>query len=420
VRDLALRRSIEEIDMASDATPEQVAALFERTEEIGRAFGTLLVHTPTGLVQHTTFRLESVYRDARHPDQVGFSSSLELDAKRRDFTCNAMYLDPLDDTFRDPEGGLEDLKQGRLRCVGDPWARLQEDALRMVRMARFGAALDLDVDPGALEAARSSAGRLALVAVERILVELERIVVLERAAAAVRLLDACGLLEAILPGWTDLGGRGPQRPPEMRARVFEGLGARPTPEQGIALLLDPRLDARKEADPLEQGRAFRMLERLKPSRELRRGVAELWKLRADLERMAAGGGELAERRADAIRLIRAGGFPGACMLSRAWMAAQGLELTGLERLEGFAASLSASDLNPEPLLSSSELLELGLSPGPAFGALQERLEELQLAAKLTSRNQALAFARKHIAECAGQAPRDQDGGKTPRSQMESG
>jgi tRNA nucleotidyltransferase/poly(A) polymerase len=175
VRDLALGRQPKDLDLASAAVPEEVERLFDRTVSVGREFGTVLVLAGGRELQHTTFRSESGYADRRHPDRVAYGSSLEGDARRRDFTCNALYLDPLADEFRDPEGGLEDLRAGRLCAVGDAAERFREDGLRLIRMARFAARLDLEPAPELVAAARAEAGALEGVSPERTLGELERI-----------------------------------------------------------------------------------------------------------------------------------------------------------------------------------------------------------------------------------------------------
>jgi tRNA nucleotidyltransferase/poly(A) polymerase len=109
-RDLALGLSPADVDMASAATPAEVEALFSGTIPVGRAFGTVVVRAGSLDVQHTTFRADGAYGDGRRPDSVEFGASVEEDSSRRDFTCNALYLDPLNGEFADPQGGLADLE----------------------------------------------------------------------------------------------------------------------------------------------------------------------------------------------------------------------------------------------------------------------------------------------------------------------
>lgn len=199
-RDLALGREVHDLDMASAATPEHVESLGLRTFPAGRAFGTVGVLAGEITIQHTTFRSERGYTDARRPDVVQFGATLAEDASRRDFTCNALYLDPLTDEFEDPEGGLADLARGVLRCVGEARARFEEDGLRLVRLARFAAALELAPAPDVLAAARDARDALRGVSPERVLAELETLFARPRSTRALALLAECDLLTRALPG----------------------------------------------------------------------------------------------------------------------------------------------------------------------------------------------------------------------------
>ena len=174
VRDLALERRVQDVDMAAAARPEAIEAAFPRTSAIGRSFGTIQVRVDDVPVELTTFRSDSGYGDRRRPDRVAYGRTLEEDARRRDFTCNALYLDPLSDELRDPEGGLADLEARHLRCVGEARARFREDGLRLLRMARFAGSLDLEIDAATLAAARGEADSLVGVSAERVVGELRR------------------------------------------------------------------------------------------------------------------------------------------------------------------------------------------------------------------------------------------------------
>ena len=123
VRDLVLERPLVDLDLVSDALPDAVEGLFERTVSVGKSFGVVVVVMDGQEVEVATFRKERGYSDRRRPDEVEYALDPEVDARRRDFTCNALYLDPLTGEVRDPEGGLADLTSGRLRAVGDAGGR---------------------------------------------------------------------------------------------------------------------------------------------------------------------------------------------------------------------------------------------------------------------------------------------------------
>lgn len=390
VRDLALGRAPGDVDMASAAIPDEVERCFEWTQDVGRPFGTLLVRVSAAgpVVQHTTFRSEADYADARRPATVRFGHTVEEDAARRDFTCNALYLDPLTDEVGDPRGGLLDLEQGHLRCVGAARERFQEDGLRLVRLARFAAQLGLEPDAEALAAARAAASTLARISVERVLQELERIFALEDPARAVRLLAQCELLErvsavdALRPA--DLAADEALR---LRLAALSALGPAPGLAAGLAVLLDP-----SPRDPLgptgDFERAFAELARLRPARDTRRLVADLWRLQREM--LALFAGALASR-AQRVRLVRQPGFELAARVLGAWLAARAEDDGDLRALADFAARLTAAEREPEPLITSADLERAGVPRGRAWGQLLDEAEERQLDGALATREQALAW-----------------------------
>lgn len=174
VRDSLLGRRAGDWDITTSASPNQVKALFSRTVDTGIAHGTVTVMLDGNGFEVTTYRIDGEYRDGRHPESVSFTASLEEDLKRRDFTINAMAYHP-DTGIVDLFGGQEDLKQRRIRCVGEPCERFQEDALRMMRALRFRAQLDFLIEERTAQAIKELAPRLGLVSRERIQAELMKL-----------------------------------------------------------------------------------------------------------------------------------------------------------------------------------------------------------------------------------------------------
>ena len=204
VRDLRLGRTPGDWDVTTNALPEQTLALFgERAIPTGLQHGTVTVRTPERAVEITTFRRDGDYRDYRRPEQVTFTTSLEKDLSRRDFTVNAMAMD-LRGTFRDPFGGTADLEAGILRCVGEPDRRFREDALRMMRGLRFAADLAFSIEPRTAEGIHRCAALLAQIAPERIQVELTKLLTGRGAAgvcrSGVHRLAGAGAYEGLCPG----------------------------------------------------------------------------------------------------------------------------------------------------------------------------------------------------------------------------
>ncbi len=176
VRDLLIAPEVapNDVDIATSASPEDVAKLFPGSGFVGKSFGVSLVRTPEHAFEVATFRCEGAYSDRRHPDTVR-RGTLEEDSRRRDFTINALYFDPVRGLLIDCHGGLGDLAARRLDCVGDARDRLFEDPLRIVRLFRFAVATGFDPSPVALAAVRATADGLRLLSRERVLAEIIKV-----------------------------------------------------------------------------------------------------------------------------------------------------------------------------------------------------------------------------------------------------
>lgn len=196
VRDTLLHRRPNDWDVATAAAPETVTELFERTVPTGIRHGTVTVLYGGSACEVTTYRVEGAYSDHRRPDSVRFTSRLEEDLSRRDFTINAMAMDA-SLAITDPFGGREDLSRRLIRCVGDARERFTEDALRMLRAVRFAAQLDFALDSAALEVIAGCAPLCSALSPERVAAEL-RAVLASRDPDMVWLMADLGLLNAWL------------------------------------------------------------------------------------------------------------------------------------------------------------------------------------------------------------------------------
>ncbi len=199
VRDYLLNHPSDDIDIATNASPETIQALFPHTVPIGIAFGIVLVVMGEHQYEVATFRQDFDYHDGRRPTRVAFSTA-EEDAKRRDFTINGMFFDPLREEVLDYVGGRADLKAKILRAIGNPHDRIKEDRLRMIRAIRMACRFDLEIEVKTQEAIRAHAKELfPAVAVERVVQELEKGHIFGHLQAMLKGLHAYGLLSAIFP-----------------------------------------------------------------------------------------------------------------------------------------------------------------------------------------------------------------------------
>ncbi|MFT4400331.1 CCA tRNA nucleotidyltransferase [Bacillus sp. SW14] len=199
VRDSYMKRTIGDVDIATDAAPDQVERLFQRTVDVGKEHGTIIVLWEDETYEVTTFRTESEYEDYRRPSEVNFITSLEEDLKRRDLTINAMAM-TTEGQVLDYFGGKKDIDQKLIRTVGRPKDRFQEDALRMLRAVRFMSQLGFTLSLETEEAITKEKTLLSHVSVERKTIEFEKLLKGRASRQALQTLIQTGLYEE-LPGF---------------------------------------------------------------------------------------------------------------------------------------------------------------------------------------------------------------------------
>jgi len=198
VRNTRLGLVSDNVDLATDATPNQIEQILSKqkikVKPVGKKFGSILAIVDEVPVEITTFRSEGRYSDNRHPDQVEFIREYLADAKRRDFTINALYYDPIKKQLFDPTNGQKDLKAKILRFVGDPKRRIDEDALRMLRGVRLATQLGFKLEKNSFAAIKTRAKYIQGISGERIKAELDKILLSKNVILGMRLLQKSGLL----------------------------------------------------------------------------------------------------------------------------------------------------------------------------------------------------------------------------------
>ena len=197
VRDSVLGRKPMDWDITTSALPMQVKDIFRKTIDTGLEHGTVTVRMNHQSFEVTTYRIDGAYNDARHPESVEFTSNLVEDLKRRDFTINAMAYNPsvgIVDAF----GGIKDLEDGIIKCVGVASERFSEDALRILRAVRFSAQLGFEIEDETAKAIREMASTLEKISAERIHVEIEKLIMSDNPS---KLIDAYNLniTKVVLP-----------------------------------------------------------------------------------------------------------------------------------------------------------------------------------------------------------------------------
>lgn len=378
VRDRLLGRRPQDYDVATSARPEEVERLFRRTIAVGKAFGVVRVGCRGRWFETATFRKDGAYRDRRRPESVVYSSA-EEDARRRDFTVNGMFEDPRDGRVVDFVGGRADLEARVLRAIGDPEERFDEDALRLLRAARFAAKEGFAIEPATRAALERRAGDLSGVAPERMREELAKLAAAGPSARAegARLLFATGLLGGVF---------GPLARGLDGARAAEVVGRCPSP--GLPLFLAGIFGLAVGPDePAPVGRALaeRVATALRLSNEETAALEGLLADRGRLRRTPA--------RARARRLLNATrtDYPSL----RELLHAEGGADDVLAAYDALRAS--CGEVRPAPLVDGGALLKIGAPPGKALGALLRRVRVLQLAGKLRSADEARAYVTARLA-----------------------
>ena len=378
VRDELLGLHPTDYDVATDATPDRVGELFRSTAHVGASFGVVIVRlsgtdrlglTAPVQIEVATFRADGSYSDRRRPDNVRFATASE-DAQRRDFTVNALFLDPIapadgesiDGHVIDLVGGIADLRSGVIRAVGDPDARLEEDHLRALRGVRFAARLGFTIDPRTAEAIRGHAAHLAGVSTERIGDEIRRMLAPPSRARAIRLMRELGLESAAV---------GPPPAPGLtRIETLPSDADIPTALAAWAL------------DRGDRGVSFR--ERLCLSNDHTdtfAGIVDTTdRLRHDWSALG-----VAQRKRLAARPT----------FERSLGVFRGEEPAKAQTIVGDVVQLAGtpSGLAPEPLLGGSDLIAAGYRPGPLFSVALDRAYDAQLEDRATSAEACLAVAR---------------------------
>lgn len=202
IRDYFLGISNTDYDFCTNALPEQVIKMFKKVVPTGIKHGTVTVLYKGASYEVTTFRSESDYVDSRHPQNVTYIKNLHEDLSRRDFTINALAASCITGEVTDDFGGLADLKKGVVRAIGKPLERFQEDALRLMRLARFCSKLGFKPARETLIGAKKLAPTIANISKERIYDEISRILMTEVPSVGLSLLEKIGVLEIILPELT--------------------------------------------------------------------------------------------------------------------------------------------------------------------------------------------------------------------------
>ena len=405
VRDRLRGSEPHDYDIATDAKPEQVQALFRRTVAVGAQFGVICVMDEDREFQVASFRADGLYIDGRHPESVTFSTP-EQDAQRRDFTVNGLFFDPIAERLIDYVGGQRDLEARLLRAIGNPADRFREDRLRLLRAVRFATVLGFDVEPATWRAVRENAAHIREVSAERIRDELVKIFLAPARVRGWDLLDESGLMREVLPELENLKGceQPPQFHPEgdvfKHTRIMLGLlPAEVTVPLVFSVLfhdigkpgtasVDPDGRIRFSGhDKLGAEMTERLMIRLRFSRaEIDATVEAVAQhmVFKDVQQM---------RIAKLKRFMARPHFDEEMELHRVDCTSSHGMLDNYEFLKNKRAEFASEPLIPPALITGRDLIALGLQPSPRFSEILEAVQSRQLEGTLTDHEAALEFVR---------------------------
>jgi poly(A) polymerase len=406
VRDMLLGKNSKDIDIATSATPDVVAMLFPHHHPVGAEFGIIIIVEDGLPFEVATFREERNYNDGRHPEQVSYTDSPQIDAQRRDFTINGMFYDPVNDKVFDWVGGQDDLSQGIIRTIGDAESRFCEDYLRILRAVRFAVRFGFQMESETTAAIIKLKQNVSRLSAERIRNELNLMLAGNAPEQAFRLLFSLGLLDIILPEVALL--HGVEQPAEYHPEgdVFEHTMlmlrhiALPTVELGWSILLHDagkpdtrelgtdgiahfycheeesaklaesclrrlkfsRAEITSVVNAVANHMRFAMVERMRPAKIKRLLSEPDFKLQLELHRIDC---IACHRKFDCF----------VCLLDKLYAS------------EGCTAL-------PAPLVTGKDLMALGYKSGPDLGKILREIGELQLAGDINSHSEAIEYARR--------------------------
>jgi poly(A) polymerase len=411
VRDLLLGREPADYDVATDATPVEVAGLFPESVAVGAQFGVILIPKNSLKVEVATFRSDIGYSDGRHPDRVVYSKTPREDVQRRDFTINGLLMRYDNGEVLDFVGGQKDLSAGVIRAIGDPELRFAEDKLRMMRAVRFAARFGFEIEAATFRAIQRHVTEIQQVSPERLREELTKMLTEGAARRAFELLDETWLLGQVLPEIAAL--KGVEQPPEFHPEgdvwihtrlMLEQLakGASSTLAWGV-LLHDvgkpPTFQSAEETGDrirfnhhVEVG--VKMAEAI--CRRLRFSNEEAEQITALVGNHMRFGAVEAMKKATLKRFVRLPCFDQHLELHRLDCLSSHRHLDSYEFVQRFLDQTPPEQVRPERLLTGDDLLAMGLPPGPDFARILRGIEDAQLEGQLSTKEEAKEYAVRNF------------------------
>lgn len=406
VRDALLGFEPKDWDIATDAAPEAVQGLFEKTVAVGAQFGVVRVRAGGQEFEVARFREDGPYGDGRHPDSVRPSDE-KGDANRRDFTINGMFYDVSNDQLLDYVGGRRDLDEGIIRAIGEPDLRFREDHLRMMRAVRFSARFGFAIEPATAAAIEAGAALIGKISPERIRDELTIILTQANSDIAFAMLDSTGLLGHVLPEVAAM--RGVAQPPEFH----------PEGDVWTHVLAMLRIKKRSASPTLAWGMllhdvgkpaTFAETDRIRFNGHDKAGAAMCEDICGRLRMPKTQGSRIRDLVANHMRFMHVEKMRES-RLKRFLREPYFEELLELHRVDCLAShgnlrthefctrklgEIHEEHLRPPRLLGGHELMAMGYPAGPRLGEILLAVEDAQLEGRISTGEEARDFVRRNF------------------------
>lgn len=402
-RDTLLGVEPKEYDITTSATPAEVAEIFPHTVPIGVSFGVILVITGKYQFEVATFRKDQNYTDGRHPDSVVYSSEEQEDVLRRDFTINGMLYDPMSEEVIDYVGGIDDINKKIVTTIGDPYKRFSEDKLRMMRAIRFSSRYQFEIDLDTFQAIEKLASDITQVSSERIRDEIVKIISQNNPGHGLKMLSLSGLLKFVLPDVEIMNGV--EQPPQFHPEgdvfihtclVLDKLHEN---EEGI---VSPELAMGALLHDVGKPPTFSVTDRIRFNGHD--------KLGADMSKRICRDLKFSNKQIEVVyALIRDHlKFKDVFNMKKSTLKRfigmpnfeehMALHLADCQASHGLTAAyefimekydeFEEEEIKPTPLITGSELIEMGYKPGPLFSEILNFIEEAQLEGEISTTEEA--------------------------------
>src|SRR5947209_8226312 len=406
VRDLLLGREPADYDVTTDATPEEVSALFPESIAVGAQFGVILVPRDGLKVEVATFRSDVGYSDGRHPDRVVYSKTPQEDVQRRDFTINGLLMRHDSSEVLDYVGGQGDLKAKIIRAIGEPDRRFTEDKLRMMRAVRFAARFGFEVEAETFRAIRPHVGEIQQVSPERLREELTKMLTEGAARQAFELLDETWLLQQVLPEIAAM--KGVEQPPQFHPEgdvwihtrmMLEGLPKDASPTLAWGVLLHDVGKPPTFQSAAQTGDRIRFNNHVEVGVRMTEAIGRRLRVsNEDTEQILAlvvnhmKFGAVEKMRASTLkRFVQLPLFEEHLALHRLDCLSSHRQLDSYEFVRRFLEVTPPEQVRPERLLTGDDLQTLGFRPGPLFSEIMRALEDAQLEGQIATREEAKKY-----------------------------